>query len=176
MSSPNSEPRIVNDDAIEQSDAAGHFSPKRLRAAAVLSMLGPDLTALILFTLLWFGIMLAYGAKLHLVEGSILLPAAITAGLIGIAVLNHLRHKIWRSSDKSPLSLWLRVARILRDWLPLIYLVMVYETLRDYTGTIRPDYIDAALLRWDLALFGVEPTVWIGRWTGQVSVCWPRFS
>lgn len=57
----------------------------------------------------------------------------------------------------------IKLIRFLLDLLPLIALVTIYENLREHTALIRPDFIDTFLYRLDLALFGVEPTIWIGR-------------
>jgi membrane-associated phospholipid phosphatase len=56
-----------------------------------------------------------------------------------------------------------RVLTVVRDWLPLILLIWVYENLRNLTGLIRPDCIDKQLYALDVWLFGVEPTLWIQR-------------
>lgn len=58
-----------------------------------------------------------------------------------------------------------KLARFASDWFPLVALVTIYENLREYTGVIRPDSIDATLYRLDLVLFGVEPTLWIQKFT-----------
>ena len=128
-----------------------------------LSRLRPDLTGIILFTLVWLVLIVAYGGKLHLVEGSILLPSYIAAGFLLIALFYHLKERALGAQVYPLESLSKKAKRILRDWLPVIYLVMVYETLRDYTGLIRPDYIDTKLYQLDLMLFGVEPVIWIQR-------------
>lgn len=39
-----------------------------------------------------------------------------------------------------------------------------YLMLRDVLPLVRPDAVDAALYRIDLALFGVEPALWLQRW------------
>ena len=48
-----------------------------------------------------------------------------------------------------------------RDWLPLVLVATVFDNLEDYTGIIRKVPIDNWLYRIDMAVFGVEPTVWI---------------
>lgn len=121
----------------------------------LLVVLRPDLTALIAFTLLWMGIMLAYGAKLHLVEGSTLLPGYFALFFLALAAVGHLRSRLSRP-DKVTESFPRRSRRILRDWLPVVGLLMVYETLRDYTGLIRSDYIDAELYRMDLGTIRLQ--------------------
>lgn len=127
-----------------------------------LAALGPDLTALILFTLLWVGTMMAHGVKMVFVASSTILPSAIAIGLLTITFFNHAREILARSGTARTTFLD-RAKRTLRDWLPLIYLVAVYESLREYTGIIRPDNIDTLLYQWDLRLFGVEPVLWIQK-------------
>jgi hypothetical protein len=51
----------------------------------------------------------------------------------------------------------------MRDFGPFIGLMIVYEHLYMYTGVIRQGRIDAALMTADIRLFGVEPTLGIGR-------------
>ncbi len=60
---------------------------------------------------------------------------------------------------------WRQLWKFVSDWFPLVALVTIYENLREYTGIIRTDQIDAALMRADIWLFGVEPTVWIQQFT-----------
>jgi membrane-associated phospholipid phosphatase len=143
----------------------------RKRAATVLSWLGPDLSALSLFTCVWLGLVVEHGGRLHLVDGSILFPCYLAIGFLVFAAVSHCS-AVRRGVAIEPYLN--RAGRILRDWFPLILLTMVYETLRDYTGLIRPDYVDARLYRLDVAIFGVEPVIWIQRfinpfWTDYMS-------
>jgi len=138
------------------------FLMKR-RIFRTLAWLGPDIVALIIFTLVWLGMVIVYGGKIHIVEGSILLPTYILILFVLIAFVGHLKSKSLGSKHHPQESFGKRVKRIVRDWLPVIFLVMVYETLRDYTGLIRPDYIDDTLYRLDVAIFGVEPVLWIQK-------------
>lgn len=56
----------------------------------------------------------------------------------------------------------------LRDWLPLLAIIITYENLREFTGVINPNPMDALLYRWDLIIFGVEPTLWIQQFTHPI--------
>jgi membrane-associated phospholipid phosphatase len=49
------------------------------------------------------------------------------------------------------------------DFSPLIFVVLIYESLGDLIQYLRPD-IDSWLIQIDLFLFGVHPTVWMERW------------
>ncbi len=46
---------------------------------------------------------------------------------------------------------------------PLLFIILIYESLGDLIHYLHPD-IDPALMRIDLFLFGVQPTLWMQRW------------
>lgn len=53
--------------------------------------------------------------------------------------------------------------------------LMNYLSLRDLLPVIRSDSVDLALLNLDLALFGVEPAVWLERWNTRPVIEWFSF-
>ena len=55
------------------------------------------------------------------------------------------------------------VRAILRDRGPVILVMWLFQCLETYTGVIRQTSIDRYLYRADVALFGVEPTVWLSE-------------
>ena len=128
-------------------------------------LLGPDGIALIVFTLFWMVLIIIYGGKIHFVEGSTVLPSIILVGLVAISAISYLRY-LWahkNAAEKVKESFFKRLVRLIRDWIPLIALIAVYETLREYTGIIRKDSIDSILYLLDVKLLGAEPTVWIQK-------------
>ena len=46
---------------------------------------------------------------------------------------------------------------------PIFFIVLIYESLGDLIHHLHPD-IDPALMRIELYLFGVQPTIWMQRW------------
>jgi membrane-associated phospholipid phosphatase len=52
---------------------------------------------------------------------------------------------------------------LLNDFSPLIFVVLIYESLGDLIQYLRRD-IDSWLIQIDLFLFGAHPTVWMERW------------
>ncbi len=56
-----------------------------------------------------------------------------------------------------------RWTEFLQTFSPILYVVLIYESLGDLIHYLRSD-IDATLIQLDLALFGVHPTVWVQRW------------
>ncbi len=51
----------------------------------------------------------------------------------------------------------------LDDFSPILFVILIYESLGDLIHYLHPD-VDGWLIRIDLFLFGVHPTVWAERW------------
>jgi membrane-associated phospholipid phosphatase len=51
----------------------------------------------------------------------------------------------------------------LYDFSPVLFIILIYESLGDLIQHLRQD-IDPGLIRIDLFLFGLHPTVWAERW------------
>jgi len=56
-----------------------------------------------------------------------------------------------------------RWTEFLHAFSPILYVILIYESLGDLIHYLRSD-IDATLIQLDLAIFGVHPTVWAERW------------
>jgi len=56
-----------------------------------------------------------------------------------------------------------RIGGFFNDFSPILFIVLIYESLGDLIQYLHSD-IDPWLIRIDLFLFGVHPTVWIERW------------
>ena len=137
--------------------------PRRGAIARALAFLGPDFTMFVAFLVIFLTLAVIYGAHFHVWgESTILLGAGIAAGLIGIRFL-YRAPSILAGSPGARAAFFVASRQILRDWGPMILLTVVFENLHAYTGLIRKLPIDEALYRMDVAIFGVEPTVWAGR-------------
>jgi len=69
---------------------------------------------------------------------------------------------------------------LLRDAMPFVFCANVYASLHDLIRFFGASDITASLARWDLALFGVQPTVWAERFitpplTDFFTVCYWLF-
>jgi membrane-associated phospholipid phosphatase len=78
-----------------------------------------------------------------------------------------------RCSDREVMG---RVGKFINDFSPILYIILIYQSLGDLTHYLHPD-IDPQLIRIDFLLFGVNPTVWMERWivpwlTGVLSVAY----
>lgn len=132
-------------------------------AARVLAFLGPDFSLFLLFLSIFIALGITFGAHFHVAgEGSIAIAGGIGGGLIFIRFLYRAR-AIVADDGNARAEFFDAARRILRDWGPLILLVVLFENLHAYTGVIRTENIDASLYKLDVAVFGVEPSVWVGK-------------
>ena len=56
-----------------------------------------------------------------------------------------------------------RMATFLNQFSPILFIVLIYESLGDLIQYLQPD-IDPWLIKIDLFLFGVHPTLWMEQW------------
>lgn len=150
-------------DGAPSSQPAVQPRPPASLAYRVMAMLGPDFSMFLFFLCIFLGLAFVYGAHFHLWgEGSILIAGGVGGGLVLLRFLWSLRAFMERRPGEWQKFL-VGSKQVLRDWGPLILLTIVFENLHAYTGLIRKIPIDDWLYAFDLRLFGVEPTVWAGR-------------
>src|SRR5262249_24036599 len=130
--------------------------------AGVLARLGPDLTLLFCFSSVFVAMAVYWGARPNFNNLSIVLPAIVYGGILLVSPLAHARGLL-RGDPGARAYYWRRVKEVSRDWAPFIGLIIVYEHLYMYTGLIRKDRLDGLMMKWDVAIFGVEPALWAGR-------------
>jgi membrane-associated phospholipid phosphatase len=135
---------------------AARSSPVRLLAA-----LGPDYTLFFVFLFALIGLGLAYGVHWVWKEGPIYLSAASAVIMVLVRFTSDAGAILTLPSARREFAG--AASGILRDFGPLFLVAIVFENLETYTGLIRQAPIDDALYQMDLALFGVEPTVWMSR-------------
>jgi membrane-associated phospholipid phosphatase len=151
---------------------ARDIEPERVPVAAppaprplwrrVVARAGLDILALGAFSLVLVGLAVAYGGRWKITDGSVLWPTAV---LLVIVLLN-LGLRIRGLLDHDPevrREVRRQTLRAVRDWLPMILLIFVYENLRAFTQLIRPHPIDLHLWALDVKLFGVEPVLFAQR-------------
>jgi membrane-associated phospholipid phosphatase len=64
------------------------------------------------------------------------------------------------SSDRKMMG---RIGGFSHDFSPILFVVLIYESLGDLIQYLRPD-IDPYLIQIDFFLFGVHPTLWMQKW------------
>jgi membrane-associated phospholipid phosphatase len=117
--------------------------------SSAVAALGPDITLCVLCATVLAIVGQLYGAHYVLRLSTMLLPGLVAPGIIAISLL--------RGRFRTD------ALGTLRDWLPLVFVAVVFDNLENYTALVRPVTIDAALYRMDVALFGIEPSVWMQR-------------
>jgi membrane-associated phospholipid phosphatase len=152
------------------SDGTTGSGPTRLLAA-----LGPDYTLFLVFFAVLVALGLSYGAHWVWQEGTIYLCAGAALAMVLVRFLVR-AGDIVAGRGAARAEFRAAAGRILRDWGPLLALCIVFENLASYTGIIRKVSIDDALYRLDLALFGVEPTVWLSRLDIPILTDWMAFA
>lgn len=156
--------------ATEAAAAPGRSLPYRL-----LAFLGPDFGLVVAFLGTLAILVAAYGASFVWSEGPILVAGGIGLGLAGISCLYRLPRLLVRAAGARR-DLGDALKRIARDWGPLTVIMWAFESMETYTGVVRKVAIDDRLYRMDLALFGVEPTVWAGRFHRPLLTDWMSFT
>jgi membrane-associated phospholipid phosphatase len=144
-------------------------------ARAIAAALGPDFGLTIAFLGALTTLVAAYGASFVWAKGPVLLAGGILVALVGIALAYRLPG-IWRGAPGAWRDFGSAAARVVRDWAPFTIIMWAFESMETYTGVIRKVGIDGALYRLDLRLFGVEPTVWAGRFYHPLLTDWMSFT
>jgi len=119
---------------------------------------GLEFIALGAFSLVLVGLAVAYGGHWKVTEGSVIWPAAVLLVIVLLNLVLRARGLLARDPAVRR-EVRRRTLTTVRDWLPVILLILVYENLRAFTQLIRPDAIDLQLWALDVKLFGVEPTL-----------------
>lgn len=120
------------------------------RIGFFLAITGPDLLLATVITLILIGTILYVGGTVRFFQASLGLPIGIMMALI-------LYHCVLRRNKMNYRS---GVASILRDWLPFLLVTFIYENLHDLSKHFYTFDFASTLMRWDIAIFGVEPTLW----------------
>lgn len=127
------------------------FGAVRERVLHRVAVLGFDLVLLMAMALLLVVSVFALGGNVRLYQASVLLPMFC----MGLTLVL----KAWREPWK-----WREdIRRILRDWVPFLFVVFIYENLHDVAGQVTTFDFAVPLNRWDIAIFGIEPTIWVQK-------------
>jgi hypothetical protein len=137
----------------------------------VLARLGPDFTLFILCATALAVVGQLFGAHYVLRLSTFLLPGLVAPGFI---IVHFFRRPLGIVQDRpgARATFWRESRNSLRDWIPLVLVAVTFDNLENYTGLVRKTTIDASLYNIDVALFGVEPTVWIKRFYHPLLTDW----
>jgi membrane-associated phospholipid phosphatase len=141
----------------------------------VVARAGLDLIALAAFSLGLATLAIVYGGRWTLYQGSVLWPLGVLLALLAINLVARWRGLVARDAEVRS-EVRRRVLTTVRDWLPVILLIFVYQNLRAFTGLIRTDSIDLQLWALDVKLFGVEPVLVAQRFANPWLTDWFAFT
>ncbi len=60
------------------------------------------------------------------------------------------------------------IIRFTHDFIPIVLVLMIFNSLGDLIPGVRSRYYDDILIRMDFAMFGVHPTVWLERFNNPL--------
>ena len=125
---------------------------------------GPDLMILFFFSALLIPLVILYDIKITFLQSTIIFPSCFLLFFIILAVFRY--GKRIDTEDIYGKRIFSRkITEMIRDWLPFIMLLFIYENLHDLTDTISPNIVDYALREIDEILFGIEPTLFLQQIT-----------
>src|SRR5437764_1101936 len=133
-------------------------TPTRFRR--VVELLGPDFTLFFFFLTILLVVGRVFGAHYVVRLSTMLLPGLAAPGIILVKMFSRVK-RVWNDVPGARAEAKKMALGTVRDWMPLVLVATVFDNLEDYTGIIRKVPIDDWLYRIDMAVFGVEPTVWI---------------
>lgn len=141
-----------------------------MRLIKKIFLIPPDFLFLGALGILLGSIIVRYGGSLKWVDGSIVLPT-IGASIVFLwSVLYKIIKKRIRSYREIVPTI-IESAIVLRDWLPLILMILVYENLKDKTALMEHKTIEWTLARLDAMIFGgIQPTQWLERYAHPLLV------
>ncbi len=131
---------------------------------ALITRFRPETVVLAVFFALLAVLRVIYGDPLTADKLTAKVPAVAMALIAAAACTD--RSRLWRGwtargvDGPRPDAL-----RTLMDWLPAILCILVYENLHDLVRLMHAETFDPQLAAVDAWIFGVQPTLWLQRWT-----------
>jgi len=114
----------------------------------LVALMGVDLIALIGMTTMLVTTVLAMGRPIRFFQASVGFPLGIMAAVLLVKAL------------QTPHEFRTIAPTVLRDWVPFLFISFIYENMHDVAGHVMTFDIAGFLYEWDVAIFGVEPTLW----------------
>jgi len=147
-------------------------APTRFRRA--VELLGPDFALFFFFLAILLVVGRIFGAHYVVRLSTMLLPGLAAPGIILVKMFSRWK-RVWNDAPGARAEAKKMALGTVRDWLPLVLVATVFDNLEDYTGIIRKVPIDDWLYKIDMAVFGVEPTVWIKKLYHPLLTDWMAF-
>jgi membrane-associated phospholipid phosphatase len=73
-----------------------------------------------------------------------------------------------------------RAFKVIRDWLPILFFLSIFLNLHHLIDFLNPKVCDETLMRVDRLIFGVQPSLWMGKFiwaplTDFLTICYSLF-
>lgn len=126
----------------------------------LIFFVGPDILFLGKFCIVLGVLVAIYGHQANLLRHvlAVALLLCMMGAAVAVAFAAH-AGAILRGDRARRREFFARSLQVLRDWMPLILLLMIYENFHDLTYLVRPTIVDATLRHIDEVLFSVHPAV-----------------
>lgn len=127
--------------------------------------LRPEDWVLLAFLTLFAIFLAVFRGSLYLYHSSVRGPMYVLAFMVALNLV--LRAPgLFGASRTTLLEMARSTGGMLRDWMPFILCFLVYENFHDMTNLIHgPETVDRWLAQIDQWIFGVQPTLWLQRFT-----------
>ena len=145
-------------------ESAGSCLARRGWFVSFLYHVGLDLLCLAFFALLFGLLLTVFHGTITFMQSSILLPLFVMLVIIVAAFASRIPSVF--SRDGIERRAFVRSSlRTIRDWLPLVLIVFLYENFHDLTDLIRPTIVDSTLREADRFFLRIEPAFYLERFT-----------
>lgn len=121
-----------------------------LCAFSAIAAIGPDLILSGIMALVLTATVVLAGGHIRFFQASLGFPVGITVALI---IYHSILARFRPEERRLP-------HHILRDWLPFLFVTFIYENLHDLSKVFYKHDFANVFRQWDIAIFGVEPTLW----------------
>lgn len=142
--------RIFDTDIIRPTQVTNPLKKIAYRVLYLTTLAGPDLLLATIIATILFVTVISVGGHIKFMQASLALPIVIMLLLILYKTVIYKMHKTQKPD----------ILSILRDWLPFLFIAFMYENLHDLTNHFYHYDFAELFMNWDIAIFGVEPTLW----------------
>lgn len=128
----------------------------------IAQWISPPYVILIVFGALLGVLRMVYSQPLHTQPASVTYAVYLMGIFVVASLLSQAKHLVGKDRVGRRTGLT-HALHMIRDWLPFVVCLWVYENLHDLTRLIRPDSVDHLLAAADAWIFGTQPTLWLER-------------
>lgn len=130
------------------------------KSRSFLGLFRPEEFIILSFVAILAILLIYYGIWPHWTGGTVKKIGYSVVTIIVFALFSN--HRFLISDIKKRETVFLKkLSRLIYDFSPFMFGILVYDSLHDVVKTVRPQSADQALMRMDEFIFGVQPTIWL---------------